>query len=160
MSPFSRSVIIDNDVISRLYSVGALSRVLALWAIGTFYVVQHVIAEGKKWPGEGQRLSSILDELIGKGILVVINIDDTSEEELGIYAQMVLLGKFGKGESESIAIACHRGYDIASDDNAAKDECKKISSTVSTYTTRKLLEMAFSDGLLTRDEVDDLKNRV
>jgi predicted nucleic acid-binding protein len=160
MSPFIRSVIIDNDVISRLYAVGALRKVLELWSTGTFCVVEHVIVEGKRWPAEGQRLGIVLDELIGKGILSVVNLDDASEEELEIYAKMVLLGRFGKGESESIAIACHRGYDLASDDGKAKDECRRIGSSVSTFTTRRILEMAFTDGLLSRNEVDELKNRV
>jgi hypothetical protein len=157
MSPFPRSVIIDNDVISRLYRAGSLRKVFSLWKEGTFYVVKHVIEEGKRWPAEGYRLGLVLDDLTNAGFLTVIAIDDSSEKEIEIYAQMVLLGKFGKGESESIAIACHRGYDLASDDGAAKDECRRISSAVSTFTTRKILEMAVNDGLLTQNEADSIR---
>lgn len=159
MSPFQRSVIIDNDVISRLYRAGALRKVFALWRAGTFYVVQHVIEEGRRWPVEGYRLGLVLDDLTNARIFTIVAIDDTSEKEIEIYAQMVLLGKFGKGESESIAIACHRGYDLASDDGAAKDECRRISSAVSTFTTRRILEMAVNDGLLTQNEADSIRRK-
>ena len=159
MSPFLRSVIIDNDVISMLYRAGALREIFALWRAGTFYVVQHVIEEGKRWPAEGYRLGLVLDDLTNARIFTIVAIDDTSEKEIEIYAQMVLLGKFGKGESESIAIACHRGYDLASDDGAAKDECRRISSAVSTFTTRRILEMAVNDGLLTQDEADSIRRK-
>ena len=160
MSPFLRSVVIDNDVVSRLYRAGALRKVLELWKAGTFYAVKHVIEEGKRWPSEGYRLGLVLDDLINVGILTIVAIDDTSEKELEIYAHMVLLGKFGKGESESIAIACHRGYDLASDDGAAKDECRRISKAVSTFTTRRILEMAVRDGLLTQNEIDSIRSKM
>ena len=101
-----------------------------------------------------------MDDLINVSIFTIVTIDDTSEKELEIYAHMVLLGKFGKGESESIAIACHRGYDLASDDGAAKDECRRISSAVSTFTTRKILEMAVNDGLLTQNEIDSISSKM
>jgi hypothetical protein len=159
MSPFMRPVIIDNDVISRLYSAGVLRKVLELWSRPTFYVVEQVL-EGKRWPAEGHKLGYLLDKLIEEGIIIRISIDDVSEEEINIYAQLALQGKFGRGESASIAIACNRGYDLASDDGMAKDECRKISKSVSTFTTRRILEMAVSDGLLNQSETDLIRSKM
>jgi hypothetical protein len=160
MSPFERPVIIDNDVISRLYSAGILRKVLELWKRGTFYVVVQVLEEGKRWPAEGHKLGLLLAELLKERIITKVCIDDDSEEEINIYAQLILRGKLGKGESASIAIACNRGYNLASDDAMAKDECRKISRLVDTFTTRRILETAVMDGLLSQSEVDLIRSKM
>lgn len=124
MSPFKKPVILDNDIISRLYSAGALRRALEIWPKHTFYVTRQVIGEARKWPAKGADLSALLKELLANETLGLTSINDSSEEEIWAYAELLLQNKLGRGESASIAIAHHRGFDIATDDEIAQDICK------------------------------------
>jgi predicted nucleic acid-binding protein len=126
MSPLKKPVVLDNDVISRLYSAGALRRALEVWPKPGFRVTEQVIDEARQWRSEGQRLVALLKALEAEGILVFISIDESSEEEIWAYARLQLEKKLGRGESASIAIACHRGFDIATDDSVAADTCKAM----------------------------------
>ena len=131
MSPLKKPVVLDNDVISRLYSAGALRRALEVWPKPSFRVTEQVIGEAREWRTQGQRLVAFLKDLETEGTLVVISIDESSEEEIWAYARLQLEKKLGRGESASIAIACHRGFDIATDDSIAADTCKAINPSVS-----------------------------
>jgi hypothetical protein len=82
MSPLKKPVVLDNDVISRLYSAGALPRVLEVWPKPGFRVTEQVIDEARQWRSEGQRLVALLKALEAEGILVFISIDESSEEEI------------------------------------------------------------------------------
>lgn len=160
MSPFKKPVILDNDVISRLYSAGALRRALEVWPKHSFYVTQQVIDEARQWPTKGQELVALLEDLIAEETLVFTSIDDSSEEEIWAYAKLSLQNKLGQGESASIAIACHRGFDVATDDGLARDICKAMYPSVSLSGTRDLLNIAVRDGLMTRTEVDSIQANI
>lgn len=160
MSPLKKPVVLDNDVVSRLHSAGALRRVLQVWPKSSFRVTERVIAEAGRWRTEGQRLVALLKQLETEGILMVISINESSEEEIRAYARLLLENKVGRGESASIAIACHRGFDIATDDSVAADTCKAMSPSVSIFGTGDLLNMAVRDGLMTQDEVNAIQARI
>lgn len=160
MSPFKKPVILDNDVISRLYSAGALRRALEVWPKHSFYVTQQVIDEARKWRTKGQELVAFLENLIAEETLVFTSIDDSSEEEIWAYAKLLLQNKLGQGESASIAIACHRGFDVATDDGLAKDACKAMCPSVSLFGTGDFLNMAVRDGLMTQSEVDSIQANI
>ncbi|MCK4221831.1 MAG: hypothetical protein KAX25_03090, partial [Dehalococcoidia bacterium] len=116
MSPLRRPVILDNDVISRLFAAGALRQILELWPKGTFLVTGRVLDEVRKWRARGQELSGLLEEMESDGILEVVAVDESSEEEAEAYMRLALQNKLGRGETASIAIASNRGFDLATDD--------------------------------------------
>ncbi|GAI17757.1 unnamed protein product [marine sediment metagenome] len=160
MSPLKKPVVLDNDVISRLYSAGALRRALEVWPKLSFRVTEQVIEEAGQWRTQGQRLVALLKELEAEGALMFTSIDETSEEEIWTYARLQLERKLGRGESASIAIACHRGFDIATDDSVAADTCKAMYSSISIFGTGALLKMAVKDGLMTQNEVNAIQSKI
>ncbi|MBM3173302.1 MAG: hypothetical protein FJZ85_06315 [Chloroflexi bacterium] len=160
MSPFIKPVILDNDVISRLYSVRALRRALEIWPKPTFYITEQVQDEAGRWPTKGRELVNLFQNLIADGILRALSIDESSEDEIWTYAKLQLEYKLGRGESASIAIAHHRSFDIATDDEVARDICKSICPSVSTFGTGDLLNMAVQDGLITRSEADSIQAEI
>lgn len=160
MSPLKKPVVLDNDVVSRLYGAGALRRALEVWPKSSFRVTEHVIEEARQWRTEGQRLVAFLKELEAEGILMFISIDESSEEEVWAYARLLLKNKLGRGESASIAIACHRGFDIATDDSVAADTCKAMNPSVSILGTGVLLNMAVQDGLMIQGEVNAIHAKI
>jgi predicted nucleic acid-binding protein len=160
MSPLKKPVVLDNDVISRLYSAGALRRALEVWPKLSFRVTERVIEEAGQWRTRGEILVALLKELEAKGILAFISIDESSEEEIWAYARLLLENKLGRGESASIAIAYHRGFDIATDDTVATDTCKAMYSSISIFGTGALLNMAVKDGLMTQNEVNAIQYKI
>ena len=160
MSPLKRPVVLDNDVVSRLYSVGVLRRALQVWPKSSFRVTEQVVEEARRWRTEGQILAALLKKLEAEGILMFISIDESSEEEIRAYARLLLENRLGRGESASIAIACHRVFDIATDDSVAADTCKAMNPFVSILGTGDLLNMAVQDGLMTQDEVNTIQARI
>lgn len=160
MSPLKKPVVLDNDVISRLYSAGALRRALEVWPKLSFRVTEQVIEEAGQWRTQGEILVALLKELEVKGILAFVSIDESSEEEIWAYARLLLERKLGRGESASIAIACHRGFDIATDDSAAADTCKTMNPSVAIFGTGALLNMAVKDGLMTQNEVNAIQYKI
>ena len=160
MPPLKKPVVLDNDVISRLYSAGALRRALEVWPKLSFRVTERVIEEAGQWRTHGEILVALLKELESKGILAFVSIDESSEEEIWAYARLLLEKKLGRGESASIAIACHRGFDIATDDSVAADTCKAMCPSISIFGTGALLNMAVQDGLMTQNEVNAIQYKI
>ena len=160
MSPLRKPVVLDNDVVSRLYSAGALRRALQVWPKSSFRVTEHVIEEARRWRTEGQRLVTLLTELETEGILMFVSIDEFSDEEIWTYARLLLANRLGRGESASIAIACHREFDVATDDSVAADICRAMNPFVSILGTGALLNMAVQDGLMTQDEVNAIQAKI
>ena len=160
MSPFEKPVILDNDVISKLYSAGALRRVLVVWPKRSFHITEQVVDEARKWRTHGQELAALLEALEADGTLVLVSIDDSSEEEIWTYAELQPKKNLGRGESASIAIACHRDFNVATDDGLARDVCKVMCPSISLLGTGDLLNMAVRDGLMTRSEVDSIQANI
>ena len=160
MSPLKKPVVLDNDVVSRLYSAGALRRALEVWPRLSFRVTEQVVEEARQWRAQGQRLVALLKDLEAEGILVFVSIDESSEEEIWAYARLLLEKKLGRGECASIAIACHRGFDIATDDFVAAETCKAMSPTLSIFGTGALLNMAIQEGLMTQNEVNAIQAKI
>ena len=157
MSPFEKPIILDNDVVSRLYTSGALRRVLAVWPKRIFHITEQVLDEAKKWRAHGQELVGLLEDLMAEGTLVFTSIDDSSEEEIWAYAKLQLESKLGRGESASITIAHYRGFDFVTDDGTAKDVCSSVCPGVSLFGTGDLLNMAVRDGLMSQSEVNSIQ---
>lgn len=160
MSPLKKPVVLDNDVVSRLYSAGALRRALEVWPRLSFRVTEQVVEEARQWRAQGQRLVALLKDLEAEGVLVFVSIDESSEEEIWAYARLLLEKKLGRGECASIAIACHRGFDIATDDFVAAETCKAMSPSLSIFGTGALLNMAIQDALITQNEGNAIQAKI
>ncbi len=160
MAPLKKPHVLDNDVVSRLNSAGALRRALEVWPKSSFRVTERVVKEAWRWRSEGQRLVALLKDLEAAEIIAVISIDESSEEEIWAYARLQLEKKLGRGESASIAIACHRGFDIATDDSDAADRCKAMNPSVSIFGTGALLNMAVQEDLMTQGEVNAIQAKI
>lgn len=160
MAPFIKPVILDNDVLSRLHSAGAVYQILGAFPKGSFYISYYVIEEAKRWRGKGPELVAIIQDLEKKGIVTLISIDDASEDEIWAYAQLQLEKKLGKGESASIAIASQRGFDIATDDAVAIDICHRLYPDINVFGTGTLINRAVEDGLLTSIEANSIQARI
>lgn len=160
MSPFGKSVILDNDVISRLHRAGALRRALEVWPKSSFCVTDEVVDEARRWPAKGKELVVILKDLEAKRIIRFISVDQSSEEEIQAYTWLRLQNRLGRGESASIAIAFHREFYIATDDGIAREVCRTTYPSVSIFGTGNLLNMAIRDGLMTQREVDSIRARI
>jgi len=160
MSPLKKPVVLDNDVVSRLYSAGALRRALEVWPRLSFRVTEQVVEEARQWRAQGQRLVALLKDLEAEGVLVFVSIDESSEEEIWAYARLLLEKKLGRGECASIAIACHREFDIATDDFVAAETCKAMSPSLSIFGTGALLNMAIQEGLMTQNEVNAIQAKI
>lgn len=157
MSPLHKPVIIDNDVISTLFLAGALKEVLSVWPIDSFYLTARVKDEARRWKTRGQELVNILEELEKKGVITIISIDDTSEEEITAYTRLRIGKKLGEGESASIAIANNRGFNIATDDGGARDACKELYPSIKAIGSGTLLNLAVKDGLIRRNEASQIR---
>jgi len=160
VAPFIKPVIFDNDVLSRLHSAGAVSQVLGTFPEGSFYISHYVIEEAKRWKAKGPELVTIIQDLEEKGIVTLISIDDSSEDEIWAYARLQLEKKLGKGESASIAIASQRGFDIATDDAVAAEICHRLYPDINVFGTGTIINGAVEDGLLTRIEADSIQARI
>lgn len=152
MSPFKKPIVLDNDVISRLFSAQALRRALEIWPKHTFHVTDRVLDEARQWRAKGQELEAILRDLESKGIIIFICIDESSEAEVAMYAQLRLGQALGQGESSSIAIAQCRDMDIATDDSIARQVCRTMAPSVSIFGTGDLLNAAVREGIMTQKE--------
>ena len=160
MSPLEKPVILDNDVISRLFSSGALGRALEVWPRGSFRVTEQVRDEARQWPAKGKELVAILERLEAKDIISFVSINESSEDEIQAYARLMLVSKLGRGESASIAIASQRGFCVATDDSIARDTCKDMYPSVLLLGTGDLLNTAVRDGLMTRVEADSIQAKI
>ncbi|MBI2908716.1 MAG: hypothetical protein HYX92_13825 [Chloroflexi bacterium] len=157
--PFSRRIILDNDVVSRLYVADALEKVALLFPPGCLCITEQVLEEARRWPAKGARLANLLEDLERKGHLSRVSVDDSSEE-VWAYAELTMKGQLGQGESASIAIACSRGFDIATDDALARQACMSLNPDVTVFGTGALLNRLVADGSLTRAEADAFQARI
>lgn len=150
MLPLAKPVIIDNDVISRLYRAGVLDQILRLWPKGTFRVSEQVVEEAWAWPSEGKKLGSLIEKLESDGVLAVVSVD--SEGDVLVYAQLRLKGQLGKGESASIAIAFKQGWVVATDDGVARESCSNMDPVVPFIGTGNIVNQAVRNGRLSPAE--------
>ena len=157
MSPFAKLIILDNTCINIFYLASKLEKMLTLWPFHVFVIPGRVVNEAKAWPIHGDNVIRILMKLREQKMIDIVSINEESESETEAYKQLRLAGPFlGAGESECMAIACCRDFIVASDDGIARKRCKEVLPSVETITTGQILNMALSDGLLTKVEVEQM----
>jgi predicted nucleic acid-binding protein len=157
MSPFHKPVILDNNCICNFFFAGCLRSTLIFWPAGTFKIPQRVLNEARNWHKHGQEVCRILEELIDTGFIEIIEINENSEKETDSYIHLRLESPMlGQGESESIAIAWHRNYMVATDDVLATRRCHELYSAVQVITTAELFNMAMVDGLFRESQIIEM----
>lgn len=154
MSPFTKSIILDNNCISNFYLAESLKQILRLWP-KIFKISQRVLKEANNWPIHGLQVCETIEELVSDGIVEIISIDEESEIELNAYIKLRLQAIIlGEGESEAIAIASNRNLIVATDDQVATIKCHELFPNIQVITTADIFKMAKSDGLLSQSQVN------
>jgi hypothetical protein len=77
-------------------------------------------------------------------------------EELTLFARLNQSGQLGAGECAAIAVACHRGYYLAIDDNQAIKKTMEIASPPKIFRTQDLILLMIQEQVLEIDEADHL----
>jgi predicted nucleic acid-binding protein len=146
-------ILLDTDVISNLYTSGELGRLLRCFR-GEVAVTAEVLWEIGQWPDEGATASEILEDAVENRMLEKKLLQG---REFRLYS--ALRTRLGRGEAATISIAAHRGYRVATDDQAARRQCERQNPRVEAVQTERLLEMAVARGHLTRVEAEDIWKR-
>jgi predicted nucleic acid-binding protein len=149
VSPLPSRVVLDTTVLSSLHLANALAHVLGLWE-SQWVVPLQVRDEAAAWPSFGPGLVTLLDGLFARGTIEYASPNPGPEGALFAKLQRVR----GQGESAAIAIACVRGFVVATDDRRAKRSCEGLHPPVAALATEELLTIAVGDGALTRAEAE------
>jgi predicted nucleic acid-binding protein len=157
MSPFHKPIILDNNCISNFFFAGCLRSLLIFWPAGTFKIPQRVLNEARNWREHGKEVCRTLEELRDTGFIEIIEVDENSEKETDAYMHLRLeQPMLGQGESESIAIACHRYFAVATDDVLATRRCHELYPEVQVITTAEIFNMARVDGLFQEYQITEM----
>lgn len=117
-----------------------------------FFITEHVRREiTDHYEEQLTRLKSALVQ----GVLEEIMVNDA--EEMGLFAQLIQLERFGYGECSCLAVALHRDYTLAIDDKKAIKHAYLLHPTLRVVTTEGLMVSMITAGLLTVTEADALK---
>lgn len=161
MSPFAKSVILDNDCISNFQIAGVLEKFLRFWSPGNLNIPQRVLNEARAWPEHGSKVCEIIERLANEGQVNIIDIDDTSEEEISAYMELRMREPvLGEGESECMAIAKNRNYIVVSNDTTAREHCNTVFPEVEIVNTLGMIKMAKDDGLIPLGEVGIIWDKI
>ncbi len=143
-----RVVVTDANVLINLMHAGRLGLLGALTGY-EFVVPDHVVAEIKD--SEQRRT---LDGSIEGGVLRVEAI--TEFGSMAVFAELRDL--MGAGEAACLAIACGRGWIVASDEKGAfRREAIARLGEGRIITTAGLLLLAIQQAVITADEADEAK---
>lgn len=105
----TRTVLLDANVLINLIHVGRLELLRRLPGY-TFVVTREVIAEIVQ-PGQRREV----ERAVASGILQTVELSDPAILVLFTELRQVM----GAGEAASLALACHQGWVIASDEKRA-----------------------------------------
>lgn len=143
-----RVVVTDANVLINLIHVGRLDMLSALGEY-EFIVTEHVVEEIRR---DEQRV--VLLTAIEQGTLRVEPLTEIRAIEL--YAD--LSARLGKGEAACLALACTRGWLVASDEKGRfRREADARLGTDGILTTPGLFVLAIRRSLLTVEEADEAK---
>lgn len=151
MSALPHQVVLDNTVLSALYTARAVSRLLTCGFCGWIVPLQ-VRDEAAAWRTQGDELVAILDRLGESGVLEYATPEPGPEAALFAELQRTR----ARGESAAIAIAHHRRLAVATDDRRARRSCEILNPPVQVFEAEDLLLMAVVSGLLPRREAQSI----
>lgn len=124
-------VVLDTSVLLNFLRVGRLDRLVGLPGY-EFLVTDHVRGEVTDPAHAGT-----LQEALQGGRLIEVRVDDPAE--LAVFAQLAALRVLGVGECAALALAVHRGLQIAIDDKAARKKAVALYESERFIGTAELL---------------------
>lgn len=117
----------------------------------SFFVTDHVQDEiATHYPDQCTRLEAAL----GEKVLQKANVE--TPREFALFAELSKSGQLGSGECAAIAIASHRGYYLAIDDNQAIKKTSELLLPHLILRTQDLILLMIQEHLLEIDEADTL----
>jgi predicted nucleic acid-binding protein len=146
-----RQVVLDTSVLLNFLRVGRLDLLVELPG-HEFLVTDHVRGEVTD-PGH----AGTLEEALQGGRLIEVRIDDPAE--LVVFAQLTALRVLGVGECAALALAVHRGLQIAIDDKAARKKAVALFRFERFVGTVDLVVAAIRGGLIDVQGADEIKRR-
>lgn len=142
------NIICDTSVIINFLNISRLD--LLVRYSHTFWITEHVHKEiTLDYPAQQQLLQNALENL---------TIQKTAEgsEELELFINLIKSGQLGSGECSSIAVAAHRGYFLAIDDNKAIKKAELLISPKMIFRTQDILVGMIKEDLLDFEAADQL----
>jgi predicted nucleic acid-binding protein len=117
----------------------------------SFFITDHVQDEISNYYPD-QR--ACLEDGLYQNILQKLNVE--SSQEFATFTDLNKSGQLGAGECAAIAVASHRGYNLAIDDNQAIKKALGLSSPPNIFRTQDLMLLMIQEELLEIDEADHL----
>lgn len=139
------TVVIDTNILINLMHVG---RIPILGGLQQFdFVITEEVAGEIEWPQQQEQLQKALSA----GIL---RTEPTSDlPVVTLFAE--LRQQMGAGEAAALALACHKGWIVASDERKAfRREAINRLGQARILTTPGIYVLAIRSGLLTIEEAD------
>ena len=146
-----RQVVLDTSVLLNFLRVGRLDLLVELPG-REFLVTDHVRGEVTDPAHAGS-----LQEALQGGRLIEVRIDDPAE--LVVFAQLTALRVLGVGECAALALAVHRGLQIAVDDKAARKKAVVLFRFERFVGTVDLVVAAIRGGLIDVQGAEEMKQR-
>ncbi len=97
---------------------------------------------------------AVLEHGLHRKALHKINVE--AEQEFTLFAELNKSGQLGAGECAAIAVAHHRNYDLAIDDNQAIKKTLALPSPPVVLRTQDLILLMIQEHLLEIEEADQL----
>lgn len=144
-------VVLDTSVLLNFLRVGRLDRLVGLPGY-EFLVTDHVRGEVTDPAHAGT-----LQEALQGGRLIEVRVDDPAE--LAVFAQLTALRVLGIGECAALALAVHRGLQIAIDDKAARKKAMALFRFERFVGTVELVVAAIRGGLINLKGADEIKRK-
>ncbi len=143
-----RVVVTDANVLINLIHVGRLDMLSALGEY-EFIVTEHVVEEVTRAEQRAVLLAAIERDTLRVEPL-------TEVREIELYAD--LSGRLGRGEAACLALACMRGWLVASDEKGRfRREAEARLGVDGILTTPGLFVLAIRRRLLTVEQADEAK---
>ncbi len=116
----------------------------------TFWVTEHVHKEiTLDYPAQRALFQNAIENL---AVLKTVE----GSEELELFINLIKSGQLGSGECSSIAVAAHRGYFLAIDDNKAIKKAELLISPTMILRTQDILVGMIKEDLLNVETADQI----
>ena len=147
-------VVFDAMVIINFHGLLALDKLIS-WAKGEIVIEQHIKKEVKFSKAGPIDLTQYLKD----SSVIEEEISGQEQEELFYQYFKSTIGKtkIDAGEAACLALAINKGYGLASDERAVREEFKRKCSKKICVSSWMIVDKAAGLGLLGAQEAEDLK---
>ncbi len=141
------NLVCDTDIISSLAKIGELSLLDELFSKSEMYIPLGVYEELKLAQDVGYEFP---DKIFN--VIPVVSMDI---EEIDDYRNYLIKNReLGKGEIQCMVIARRRGWTVLTNDNLARNKCKKRQ--IKTYNLAEILTASYGANLRSRSELEEI----